>query len=132
MFTPDELFNQFTCIASTLPDDASTWPFTLCATYYSNLSTALSDRMANDAMFSLPTLTSLITKSLQMGALREVRKHAVRNWEQLEDQRGQLQQMILAITGNKRHGASSNVSFSNDVTTYNNSPSGNMLFQQHS
>ena len=73
----DELFNEFTCIVTSLPADSRSWPLTLSSTYYSALTTDLSNAMATDSIFTLPDVIAQTSKSLQVAALREVRQHAI-------------------------------------------------------
>ena len=96
--TPDELFDKFLVLSVSLPDDATTWPIQLCSTYLSALNSDLAEHVTTDASFSMPDLTTLKTKSLQIDALRSVRTFAVTSFRALRKQENQMASLLRTLT----------------------------------
>ena len=82
-YTPDELFDKYSRLALSLPDDASSWSIQLCSCYLTALSKDLVDDLTSDLKLSIPDLTKLTTKALQLDALRIIRQHAVSSFKKL-------------------------------------------------
>ena len=74
--TPDELVDKYISLVVSLPNDAVKWPIQLCSAYLSALTSELASDTTDKASFSMPDLTSLPTKALQIEALRKVRSQA--------------------------------------------------------
>ena len=85
--TPDVLFDKFLQLASCLPDDATSWPITLCSVFQQNLSQDLLHRMIEDKDFKMPTLQGQLTKRLQLEALQQGRQYATTCYNSLLEQR---------------------------------------------
>ena len=45
--TPDELYDKFTCLSVSLPDDATPWSIQLCSCYLSSRTTDLAEAIAS-------------------------------------------------------------------------------------
>ena len=80
--TPGELYGKFISVVAALPDDVTKWYLSVCDGYYSTLTISLQDKM-EDKKISMPSLNGLITKVLQLKALRMVRTAAVSSYSSL-------------------------------------------------
>jgi len=66
--SPDELFNKYLQLSTSLSDNAHEWPLQLCSAFFAALTPELAERMTTDA-FRMPPLTLLTTKAKQLDAL---------------------------------------------------------------
>ena len=94
--TPDDLFNSFIDIATSLPEDVSTWTMNLGSTYFGALRSDVRKAMSLDKTFKLPTISTQISKPLQLDALREIRLAAVTHFSSLQDNHVELQTMVAS------------------------------------
>ena len=74
--TPDELFDKFTSLSVSLPGDTNKWSIQLCSSFLLALPTDLSKKITTESGFVMPNLTTLISKALQLDALRDIHRHA--------------------------------------------------------
>ena len=91
--SPDELFNKYLQLSTSLSDNAHEWPLQLCSAFFSALTPDLAERMTTDA-FRMPPLTLLTTKAKQLDALRFVRGYAAISFKALEDERDRMTKML--------------------------------------
>ena len=89
MDTPEKLFTKFLVLAGSLPDCTKGWPIQLCPTYYTALSSTISDRMMSSGEYVSPSLVGLDDKKAQLRVLQVVREGATRQYKELnaEDER---------------------------------------------
>jgi len=127
--TPDELFDRFSHESISLPNDATTWSIQLCASYLSALTPELSEKITTDKEFEMPNLTTLTTKALQLDALRYMRHHASKCFNELVKQKDQMTALFRSINPSHNRGSSLNMSAisenSGEDTTH-----GELYFQQ--
>ena len=81
--TPDELFDEFSEISVSLPDNATSWTLHLCSSYLSALTSDLSEAVTPEKTFVMPNLSTLTTKALQLTALRTVRSQVSASYREL-------------------------------------------------
>ena len=81
--TPDELYDKLSILSVNLPDNAKAWPIQLCSSYLNALISDLSEHVTTNSGFVMPDLTSLISKDLQLAALRSVRTYAASSFKLL-------------------------------------------------
>jgi len=93
METPDEIFNKYLQLATSLPTDALTWPIQLCSSYFAALSPDLAERMTTK-VFCMPSLVMLTTKSKQLEALRAVRRQAAITLKALEEEKTRMTKIM--------------------------------------
>ena len=91
---PNILFEKYLNIIPSLPKDPSTWNFVLCMTYYDALTPDLKNRMTEDK-FVMPVVTSLISKSDHITALRKVKEQAAESFRNITNEKSRLQQLLL-------------------------------------
>jgi len=84
--TPEELFMKFLAYAGSLPDCARDWPIQLCSTYYTALSSVVTNRMMSQKTHLSPSLIGLDTKQVQLEALQVVREGATFQYKELADE----------------------------------------------
>ena len=116
--TPDELYDNFISVVAALPDDATKWSLSLCDRYYSALTNSLQDKMEEDS-FSIPCLNGLITKTLQLRALRTVQTATVSSYPSLLKEELRLHRVL---SSNNRHFNQNSLSlyYEPDVDTHGN------------
>ena len=127
--TPEELFNKFTSLTVNLPDNAVTWSIQLCSTYFAALTKDLVENMTADTSFKMPDLTTLTTKALQLGALRDVRNQATKSFKNLAKQKDLMTKMFNSLQSSHTRGSmnfQSGVNFPHNSTDYGS----NLQYQQ--
>ena len=82
--TPDKLFNKFYALSISLPEDAKMWPIQLCSPFLGALTSNLSNHVTTKSGFSMPYLTTLMTKALQLDTLRSIRACTSKSYESLK------------------------------------------------
>jgi hypothetical protein len=75
--TPDDLYHQYSLLTPLLPSNVALWGFNLVSQFQDALSPDLLDALLQDKSYSAPALSTLITRSDQLSALRTVRAQAV-------------------------------------------------------
>ena len=90
---PDELYAKFIGIVAGLPEDATGWPLSLCNTYFTALVVPLQDKM-NDDKFRMPALHGLISKTIQLRALRVLRLAAVDSFNSMLDEEKRIRRLL--------------------------------------
>jgi len=95
--TPDEIFNKYLQLATSLPSDAQAWPIQLCSSYFAALTPELAEQMTTDS-FRMPSLVMLNTKAKQLEALRIVRKHAATSYKSLEEERTRMTKLLKQMS----------------------------------
>ena len=108
--TPDELYERFSYIAVSLPDKSSSWSLQLCLSFLSALSADLSTRITSEKTFSMPDLTTLTTKSLQLQALRTVKTQACKSFSELSKEKEKITNLIRNLDTTQNRGISLNTS----------------------
>ena len=78
---PNKLFDKFSSLAVSLPNNLSTWSIQLCSCILSFLSRELVDHVTSDKSFKMPDLTKLSSKALQLNALRDIRSYAATSFK---------------------------------------------------
>ena len=73
--TPDELFDQFSEILVSLPENANIWTLQLCSSYLLALTSDLLEAITSEKTFVVSDLSKLSTKALQLDDLRTIRTH---------------------------------------------------------
>jgi hypothetical protein len=91
--TPDELYNKCCALSVSLPEDAKMWPIQLCSLFLGVLTSDLSDHVTTKSGFSMPDITTLTTKALQLDALRSIRAYASKSYESLKKQKEKMKRM---------------------------------------
>ena len=92
--TPDDLFNNFLDMATSLPFNVNLWTLNLGSLYFAALCDDVHKAMTLDKTFTLPNISLQTTKALQIKALRTIRLSAVDHYTTLEDQKKELQDML--------------------------------------
>ena len=103
MDTPDEIFNKYLQLATSLPSDALSWPIQLCSSYFAALTPELAERMTTDS-FRMPSLVMLNTKAKQLEALRLVRKQAASSYKSLEEERSRMTKLMKQMSPHRGGG----------------------------
>ena len=62
--TPDELFDRFSILVVSFPENALGWSVQLCSYYLAAFSKDLDEHVTTEFKFSMPDLTKLTTKAL--------------------------------------------------------------------
>ena len=100
--TPDEIYAKYISMVAGLPDDASLWSITLCASYYSALSTNLKDKM-EESNFCMPPLNQMCDKASQISGLRLVRTNAVREHRALKEEEKRIRRLFPQMQQQRQH-----------------------------
>ena len=82
--SPDDLFDKFSALTVSLPENAKTWSHQLCSLFLSALTPDLSEHVTTESGLVMPDLNTLTTKALQTEALRVIRLHASKSYETLK------------------------------------------------
>ena len=82
---PDDLFNKFLLLPSSLPESAHQWTIQLCSAYYTALTEDLANIMARKTIV-MPSLTALDTKDKKLAAIKVVRETASEQYKVLEEE----------------------------------------------
>ena len=106
-----------------LPDNASTWMFSLAETYYRALTLAMQTDMSQNN-FSMPASARSSLKSKQMEALNLVRSHATRSHERSYLSNRAIKQQVEAVLGTVNN--STATAYNYDAS--NDNPSGYNTF----
>jgi hypothetical protein len=75
--SPDELHSACSDLTPLLPPRVSLWGFNLVTQFHDVLSFELQELILSDASYSTPDLSTLLTRSSQLAALRSIRVGAV-------------------------------------------------------
>jgi hypothetical protein len=79
--SPDELYSAYSNLTPLLPPRVSLWGFNLVTQFHDALSFELQELiLLSDASYSTPDLSTLLTCSSQLAALRSIRVAAVRHF----------------------------------------------------
>ena len=70
--TPDKLFDMFTSLSVSLPDDTTTSSTQFYSSFLSALAKDLYEQLTTNSIFVMPNLTTLISKATQQDALRDI------------------------------------------------------------
>ena len=81
--TPDELFNEFSEISVSLPDNTTSWTLQLCSSYLSSLTSDLAEVVIAEKTFVMPNFSTLTTKVLQLTTLCTIRSQASASYREL-------------------------------------------------
>ena len=127
--TPDELYDKFTRLTVSLPPDATKWSLQLCSSYLAALSADLAEEVTSDETFRMPNLTTLTTKSLQVEALRTVRRHASTGWKAISKQKEKMATMFRSMNPNTQRGTTMQYSDDNAHGYHNDHARGVAYFQ---
>jgi len=115
MDTPDEIFNKYLQLATSLPTDALTWPIQLFSSYFAALAPDLAERMTTDT-FRMPSLVMLTTKPKQLEALRAVRRQAASTFKALEEEKTRMTKMMKHMAQQHRGGSARGESYATSTT----------------
>jgi len=115
METPDEIFNKYLQLATSLPTNALTWPIQLCSYYFAALTPDLAERMTTDA-FRMPSLAMLTTKPKQLEALRAVRRQAASTFKALEEEKTRMTKIMKQMAQQHRGGSARGGSYATSTT----------------
>ena len=119
--TPAELFERFSSIAVSLPDKASSWSIQLYSSFLAALTADLSEHNTLEKAFIMPDSTTLITKALQLHALRTVRTQACKSLRELGKEKETMTNMLRALNTTQNRGLALNTDgFHNFNTSDNN------------
>lgn len=100
--TPYELFDKFTRLTASLPNNAPTWSIHLCSCYLSSYSNEAPIRkITSDITFVMPNLT---TKALQLEALRTVMCHASKQFKDLLKKKEEMSIMLRGLNNSTHRG----------------------------
>lgn len=94
---PDEVFAAYSNLIPLLPFKVSVWGLNLVTQYFDSLSAELQEALQIDSTYSAPDLTTLVTRSSQLDALRCLRAAAVRQHTLLRNQ-----EKLIAKTVNRK------------------------------
>ena len=86
MDTPEELFFKFLALASILPNYAEGWPIQLPSTYYTVLSSTISDRIMSSDDYKQPSWVGLKDKEAQLDILQVIREGAIAQCNELVEE----------------------------------------------
>ncbi len=95
--TPDELFAEYAELTPLLPNNVSLWGLNLVTQFLDALSIDLQEALQTDPLYSAPDLSTLTSRSSQLGALRSLRVAAVRQFTVLR-----AQERLIAKTINRK------------------------------
>jgi hypothetical protein len=95
--TPDELFAEYAELTPLLPNNVSLWGLNLVTQFLDALSLDLQEALQTDPLYSAPDLSTLTSRSSQLGALRSLRVAAVRQFTLLR-----AQERLIAKTINRK------------------------------
>jgi hypothetical protein len=115
--SPDELFAEYSALTPMLPANVSLWGLNLASQYHDGLSNEIQDLLADDPSYTAPILSSLITKTSQLAALRNLRLAAVRLHSSIKKQ-----ESLIARTVNRRLKAAQ--THATQAVTLRNTPPG--------
>ena len=121
--TPEELFMKFLAYAGSLPDCTKGWPIQLCSTYYTVLSSGITNRITSEKTYVSPSLIGLDTKKAQLEALQIMREGATFQYKELADEDDRIDAKLKLILRASRRSSQSHFSGVNDVRSgedYNN------------
>jgi hypothetical protein len=96
---PDDLYKKYLSEVPVLPDDTSLWGFTLTNYYWCSLSDEMQCRITDNKMYTLPDMSTLVTKTSQLHELRKLRTAAVQAAKEIADQDAKLTRMIAERMG---------------------------------
>ena len=105
--TPDEIFNKYLQLSTSLPTDALSWPIQLCSSFFAALTPELAERMTTDS-FRMPSLVMLTTKAKQLEALRVVRRQAALSYKSLEEERVRMAKLMKQMVQQRGGGGRGN------------------------
>ena len=115
MKIPDEIFNKYLQLATSLPTDALTWPIQLCSSYFAALSPDLVERMTTD-VFRMLSLVMLTTRSKQLEGLRALRRQAASTFKALEEEKTRMTKMMKQMAQQHRGGSGRGSSYATSTT----------------
>jgi hypothetical protein len=95
--TPNELFAEYAELTPLLPSNVSLWGLNLVTQFLDALSFDLQEALQTDPLYSAPDLSTLTSRSSQLGALRSLRVAAVRQYTLLR-----AQERLIAKTINRK------------------------------
>lgn len=99
--TPDELFDRFSEISASLPDNASTWTLQLCSSSLSALTLDLSEAVMSGKTFFILDLPTFVTNAPKLDALRIVRTQASTSYRLIVKETIKIKVLLLKITQNR-------------------------------
>jgi hypothetical protein len=94
---PDEVFAAYSNLIPLLPSNVSVWGLNLVTQFFDSLSLELQDALHIDSSYTPPDLSTLVTRSSQLDALRCLRVAAVRQHTLLRNQ-----EKLIAKTVNRK------------------------------
>jgi len=83
---PEELFTKIIALARNLIDCARGWPIQLCSTYYTALSSSITNLTMASREYTTQSLIGLDTKTSQLEALQHVREGATLHHKELTEE----------------------------------------------
>ena len=83
--SPDELYAAYADLTPLLPNRVSLWGLNLVTQFFDALSWDLQEAIQSDPAYSAPDLSTLVTRSSQLAALRSLRATAVRQYTILKN-----------------------------------------------
>ncbi len=95
--TPNELFAEYAELTPLLPSNVSLWGLNLVTQFLDALSFDLQEALQTDPLYSALDLSTLTSRSSQLGALRSLRVAAVRQFTVLR-----AQERLIAKTINRK------------------------------
>ncbi len=93
--TPDELHEAYSDLTPLLPSKVSLWGLNLVTQFFDALTADLQDMLATDDSYSSPDLSTLVSRSSQLHALRILRVAAVRHHTLLRAQEKLIAKTVL-------------------------------------
>ena len=113
---PNTLFTKFLTLASSLPQNSTSWNIVLCTTYYNSLTESLQNKMREEK-FIMPPLHTLTDKSSQLTALRTVKDAASIAYKNILNEELRIQQLFKQHNTNSSPHVNANVHFSSPIAT---------------
>ena len=93
--TPEELFQKFVRLAVNLPDDTTTWTIQLPSQFLTALDSKIKDKIVTSDTFTMPTPSSLKTKSDQLNGTRSIKNEATSIFKDLEERKQPILILIM-------------------------------------
>ncbi len=98
--TPEELFQRFVRLAANLPDDTATWTIQLPSQFLTALDSKIRNKIVISDTFTMPTPSSLKTKTDQINGTRSIKNEATTIFNDLEERKLEMKEQLALLSKN--------------------------------
>ena len=98
--TPEELFQQFVRLAVNLPNDTATWTIQLPSQFLTALDVKIKNKIVTSDTSTMPTPSSLKTKTDQINGTRSIKNEATSILNDLEERKQEMTEQLALLSKN--------------------------------